>query len=100
MIDFGKILGFQWDNGNLSKSMEKHGVTPRAAERVFLDRRLLVLRDETHSGAEPRFHAYGESPQGRKLLVSFTLRDNDTLIRIISARAMSRKERQRYAQDI
>ena len=100
MIDFGKILGFQWDPGNLSKSMEKHGVTPREAEQVFLDPHLLVLRDEAHSDVEPRFHGYGQSPQGRKLLVSFTLRDSDTMIRVISIRDMSRKERQRYAQEI
>jgi uncharacterized DUF497 family protein len=99
MIDFGKNTGFQWDRGNLSKSIEKHGVTPREAEQVFLDPKLLVLRDETHSSTELRFHAYGESPRGRKLLVSFTLRNSETIIRIISTRDMSRKERQRYAEE-
>jgi len=99
MIDFGKIVGFDWDDGNVRKSAEKHSVTPREAEQVFLDRRMLVLADEDHSGAEKRFHAYGKSAAGRLLLVSFTLRKNDTTIRVISARNMSRRERQRYAEE-
>jgi hypothetical protein len=99
MIDFGRIVGFDWDDGNSQKSADKHGVGAREAEQVFLDPRLLILNDEEHSGHEKRFHAYGQSTEGRLLLVSFTLRDSETLIRIISARNMSRKERQRYAEE-
>lgn len=99
MIDFGRIVGFDWDAGNIHKSADKHDVDPREAEQVFLDRHLLVLVDEDHSADEGRFHAYGRSMAGRLLLVSFTLRQNETLIRIISARNMSRRERQRYAEE-
>lgn len=99
MIDFSRIVGFEWDDGNVRKSAEKHGVDPREAEQVFLDPRLLILIDEEHSGEEKRFHAYGQSATGRLPLVSFTLRQSETLIRVISARNMSRKERQRYAEE-
>lgn len=99
MIDFGGIVGFDWDEGNIRKSADKHGVSPREAEQVFLDPRLLILTDDEHSGAEKRFHAYGQSATGRLLLVSFTLRHSETTIRVISARNMSRRERQRYAEE-
>lgn len=100
MIDFSRIVGFDWDAGNITKSVDKHSVDLREAEQAFLDRRLLVLVDESHSDDEKRFHAYGQSMDGRLLLVSFTLRQNYTMIRVISARDMSRKERQRYAEKI
>ncbi len=99
MIDFGRIVGFDWDEGNVRKSAEKHSVSTREAEQVFLDPRLLILIDEEHSGDEERFHAYARSPNGRMLLISFTLRQDKTLIRIISARNMSRRERERYAEE-
>ncbi|MEJ2624191.1 MAG: BrnT family toxin [Pseudolabrys sp.] len=99
MIDFGSIVGFDWDEGNIRKSADKHGVDFREAEQVFLDPRLLILVDEEHGGEKKRFHAYGQSAAGRLLLVSFTLRQRETLIRVISARNMSRKERQRYAEE-
>lgn len=99
MIDFGSIVGFDWDEGNVRKSADKHGVNARQSEQVFLDPKLLILADEEHSRTEKRFHAYGQSAAGRLLLVSFTLRQSDTIIRVISARDMSRKERQRYAEE-
>jgi uncharacterized DUF497 family protein len=99
MIDLGEIVGFEWDDGNNRKSVDKHDVSPREAEQVFLDPRLMILTDDDHSGAEKRFHAYGQSANGRLLLVSFTLRHDETTIRVISARNMSRRERQRYAEE-
>jgi len=98
MLDFTLIVGFEWDDGNSRKSLDKHGVEQPEAEQVFLDPRLLVLDDDQHSGAEERFHAYGQAATGRLLLLSFTLRHNGTVLRIISARDMSRRERNRYAQ--
>jgi hypothetical protein len=98
MLDFSQF-GFDWNDGNSSKSLDKHGVSQQEAEQVFVDPRVLVLVDEKHSGEEKRFHAYGTTPLGRRLQVSFTLRQNETLIRVISSRNMSRKERARYEQE-
>jgi uncharacterized DUF497 family protein len=98
MLDFGQ-LGFDWDDGNSSKSLDKHGVSQQEAEQVFVDPRVLVFVDEKHSGEEQRFHAYGRTALGRLLQVSFTLRQDETLIRVISSRNMSRKERARYEQE-
>jgi uncharacterized DUF497 family protein len=98
MLDFGQ-LGFDWDDGNSSKSLDKHGVSQQGAEQVFVDPRVLVFVDEKHSGEEQRFHAYGRTALGRLLEVSFTLRQDETLISVISSRNMSRKERTRYEQE-
>jgi hypothetical protein len=99
VIDLARIVGFDWDEGNTHKSSDKHGVSQLEAEQVFLDPRVRVMVDEKHSGAEKRFHAYGQDATGRKLQVSFTLRDNDSLIRVISTRSMSRRERSRYEEE-
>ena len=98
MLDLGPLT-FDWDEGNSRKSLEKHDVSQQEAEQVFVDPRVLVLVDDKHSGEEPRLHAYGRTTAGRRLQVSFTLRQNETLIRVISARNMSRKERARYEEE-
>ena len=99
MLDFAQIARFDWDLGNTEKSLGKHGVSQREAEEIFLDPGLLVLVDDKHSGEEPSYHAYGGTAAGRLLQASFTTRRNATLIRVISARPMSRKERARYGQE-
>jgi uncharacterized DUF497 family protein len=99
MIDLERVVGFDWDDGNARKSLEKHGVSQREAEEVFEDPFLRILVDAKHSSDEGRFHAYGGNFTGRKLQVSFTLRDDGTLIRVISARPMSRRERARYEEE-
>jgi len=96
MISFDAVVGFDWDAGNARKN-EKHGVTQAEAEEVFLHRPLVVAPDAAHRAAgELRFHALGETRQGRRLHLTFTLRRNGTLIRVISARDMHRKERAIY----
>ena len=98
MIDRQRIEGFEWDQGNARKN-EKHGVTQAEAEQIFVNQPLLLLPDEEHSHSELRFHALGKTNEGRLIHISFILRDNGTRIRIISARAMHRKERSIYGQE-
>jgi uncharacterized DUF497 family protein len=99
MIDLKRIAGFDWDDGNSRKSADKHGVSQAEAEQVFLNTPLLLLHDAGHSATEQRHHAYGKTHAGRLLQVTFTLRQNATLLRIISVRPMSAKERMRYAEE-
>jgi uncharacterized DUF497 family protein len=99
MLDLARIVGFDWDDGNARKSLDKHGVSPKEAEEVFLDQRLLVLEDVKHSQSEERFQALGKTLADRELHVSFTLREDGTKIRVISARQMNRKERVHYEQE-
>jgi uncharacterized protein len=96
MIDWARVVGFDWDAGNERKSADKHGVSQTEAEQAFFHRPLLVLEDERHSASELRFHALGRTEAGRLLHVTFTLRGDATLIRVISARDMSARERTVY----
>lgn len=98
MLIFERVEGFEWDEGNARKSSDKHGVSQAEAEQIFFNEPLLVVTDEKHSAQEPRFHALGQSDENRLLHVTFTLRREGALIRVISARNMHRKERTRYEQ--
>lgn len=96
MIDWAQITGFEWDEGNSRKNEEKHGVSQSEAEQLFFNEPLLVLGDGKHSQREVRYHALGKTDDVRLLHITFTLRASGTLIRIISARDMHRKERAIY----
>ena len=97
MLNWANITGFDWDAGNERKN-EKHGVTIAEAEQVFFNEPLLLLHDQMHSQQEVRLHALGVTDDGRRLHISFTLRQSHQLIRVISARDMNRKERAAYEQ--
>lgn len=97
-MDMDVIVGFDWDEGNVRKNV-RHGVSLGEAEQVFLNRPLATVPDTRHSQDEVRYHALGQTNRGRRLQVSFTLRGGGTLIRVISARDMSRKERMTYDQE-
>ena len=99
MFDLTQIEGFEWDEGNNRKSVEKHDVSQAEAEQVFFNDPLLILEDIGHSSRETRLHALGRTDAGRLLHISFTLRSGGKLIRVISARTMHRKERLRYEQE-
>ena len=95
VIDFDKLEGFQWDQGNIDKNPRKHGVTNLESEQIFFNEPLIVTSDTIHStGEEKRFYALGRTDNEKYLTVVFTLRKN--LIRIISARIMSKKEKEIY----
>jgi len=91
MDPLAECVGFDWDEGNLLKNWEKHGVSAFECEQVFFNRPLIAAPDEAHSSAEPRFYALGQTDASRLLFIAFTIRGR--LIRVISARDMSRRER-------
>ena len=97
MMDLNGVTGFDWDNGNERKN-DKHGVSMAEAEQIFFNTPLLLLEDESHSQNEIRLHALGQTDVGRGLHITFTLRQTGTLIRVISARDLHRKERAIYDQ--
>ena len=98
MIDLDQIAGFDWDAGNSRKSADKHDVSQAEAEGIFFNDPLIVVEDARHSELERRFSALGKTAQDRLLHITFTLRKNGTMIRVISARDMHRKERRAYEQ--
>ena len=91
---FSECEGFQWDAANADKIWERHQVAPTESEEIFLNHPLVVGDDEKHSATEGRLYALGQTDTARLLFVAFTIRGR--LIRVISARDMSRKEREVY----
>ena len=93
-VEIEKCIGFDWDEGNFLKNWEKHRVSVSECEQIFFNRPLITAYDKNHSKQELRFYALGHTDAGRRLFVVFTVRE--ALIRVISARNMNRKERERY----
>src|SRR5260364_311243 len=98
LMDFSAVAGFDWTAGNARKSAVKDDVSEIEAEQVFFNQPLLVVEDAAHSQTDSRWHALGVTDAGRCLHITFTLRAHNTLLRVISARAMSHKERKLYEQ--
>jgi len=96
MLDLSLLDGFEWDIGNLTKNWERHQVSSVECEEVFLNMPLLLVDDPQHSSAEMRYYVLSQTNAGRVLFIAFTVRN--TKIRVISARPMSRKERQVYGK--
>jgi uncharacterized protein len=86
--------GFQWDEGNSGKNWITHRVSQGEAEQVFFNRPLVIQEGEQRSEQELRYYALGQTDAGRRLFIVFTL--CNLLIRVISARDMSRRERRVY----
>jgi len=90
-------IRFEWDVWNGQKNELKHGVSTLEAESAFFDPGYLLFSDVRHSTAdEERMILYGKSMEGRILMVGFTFRQN--MVRIITARPGSRKERSIYEE--
>lgn len=86
--------GFEWDRGNKNKNFIKHHVLNSECEQIFFNEPLVIFDDEGHSNTEKRFFALGKTDRGRRLMIVFTVRKG--LLRVISARDMSRKEKKLY----
>jgi len=89
-----ECTGFDWDDANAAKIWSTHEVSPMECEQAFFNLPLVAANDERHSDAEARYYVLGQSDAGRRLFVVVTVRDD--LLRVISARPMSRKERKVY----
>jgi uncharacterized DUF497 family protein len=87
-------IGFDWDDANAIKNWERHRVTPEEAEDIFFHDPFVVRSDASHSRSEKRYLALGQTAQGRRLFVAFTIRRK--LIRVISLRDMSKREIEEY----
>lgn len=89
-------LRFDWDEKKNRSNQRKHGVSFQEARTVFYDESAIEFDDPDHSADEARFLLLGVSFRLRLLLVCHCLRENESVIRIISARRATRKERSFY----
>ena len=83
--------GFDWDKSNSDKNWIRHQVTRNECEQVFFNEPKIINEDKKHSQLEGRFYLLGITDRKRLLFLVFVLRGK--LIRVISARDMSEKER-------
>ncbi len=93
-MDISQHTEFEWDHGNAEKNWTKHRVSQTECEQIFFHQPVVVSDDAGHSQTETRFHALGQTDQGRRLFLTFTVRRD--LIRVISAREMNRNEQEVY----
>ncbi len=91
-------LRFDWNSRKSAANKRKHGVSFEEARTVFYDDRALLIEDPENEDQEDRFVLLGISAALRTLVVCHCYREEDSLIRIISARKANRKERQDYEQ--
>ena len=89
-------ISFSWDDRKNSSNQKKHGVSFEEAQSVFFDEKAIEYFDPDHSESEDRFLMLGQSYRLRILVVSYTLRNDGTEIRIISARKATKKEQKAY----
>jgi uncharacterized DUF497 family protein len=91
---FSQCAGFEWDKHAALKKWGEHRVAPQECEGVLFNSPLVVGSDLKHSAGEPRYYCLGGTDAGRMLYLVFTVRGS--LIRVISARDVNRKEKEVY----
>ena len=89
-------LRFEWDPSKDRANQRKHGVSFEEAQSVFHDHQALQFWDEGHAQSEDRFLLLGLSARLRILMVCHCVREAGNVIRIISARKATAKERRHY----
>lgn len=86
-------------NGTKNKNAvnkKKHGISFEEAKTVFYDEEALLIDDPEHSKDEERFIILGFSNMANMLVVCHCYRENETVIRIISARKATKNEAKQY----
>lgn len=93
-------MRFEWDSSKAAENLRKHGVNFEEASTVFFDDHTKVAADPEHSHEEDRFLAVGLSAKQRLLIVVHCYREPDEVIRIISARKLTKSERKQFEEGL
>jgi uncharacterized DUF497 family protein len=91
-----KHLNFEWDTNKAKTNIKKHGVSFDEAKSVFYDEYAIQYYDPEHSDSEDRFILLGNSFQLNTVVVCHCFREEETIVRIISARKADKDEEQVY----
>jgi uncharacterized protein len=89
-------IRFVWEPVKAEENLKKHGVSFDEAQSVFYDEYATEFYDDTHSEWEDRFLLLGLSSHRRLVMVCHCYRENDSVIRIISARKATTSEAKFY----
>jgi hypothetical protein len=87
-------MTYQWDPNKAKSNQKKHGVRFADAVSVFEDENAITIEDERET--ESRFITIGRDILLRILVVVYTFRGH--IIRIISARKATVRERKNYEE--
>ena len=94
------MIVFDWDENKNQKNQVKHGISFEEAKTVFWDDNAIMFDDVAHSEVEDRFLLLGMSDDSNVCIVCHCYRESDSIIRIISARKATKKEKERYVRGI
>src|SRR5713101_1185231 len=94
------MLRFDWDERKNKSNRIKHGVWFEEVQSVFNDPHGRLFYDPEHSEHEDRFILLGVSSAARTLIVVHCYKENDSVVRIVSARKATRKEVRFYEEGI
>lgn len=93
-----KMLAFEWDNSKAELNLKKHGISFEEAKTIFDDDNARLILDPDHSNQEERFILLGMSYTLKVLTVVHCYRNNEGVIRIISARKSTKNEAKHYKE--
>ncbi|MEM6840332.1 MAG: BrnT family toxin [Cyanobacteria bacterium P01_C01_bin.120] len=89
-------ITFEWDNRKAQQNEKKHGISFEEARTAFYDENARLTSDPDHSQDEDRYILLGLSAVLRVLIVCHVYRQDDEVIRLISARKATKREQQQY----
>ncbi|MCB0325108.1 MAG: BrnT family toxin [Bdellovibrionales bacterium] len=89
-------IEFAWNKAKATANLKKHGVSFEEAQTVFFDEHARQLPD--HPGVEERFVMLGLSARLRILVVCHCYREDNQVIRILSARKATKREKKAYEE--
>ena len=87
------MIRFDWDEKKNRANVKKHGVPFEEAQNVFFDESAIIYDNPDHSEDGDRFLIIGRSFKLRVLFVCYCYQPDDSVIRMISARKATAKER-------
>lgn len=91
-------INFTWDEKKNEINKKKHGLSFEEAREVFGDENAILFDDPDHSIEEERFLIIGAIRSEKICIVSHCYRDNDNVIRLISARKATKNEKKIYKE--
>lgn len=93
-----KEIKFTWDDNKNNINKKKHGLSFEEAKEVFGDENAILFDDPDHSLEEDRFLIIGMIKSAKVCIVSHCYRDDDSTIRLISAREATKNEKRIYQE--
>ena len=95
-----RIMHFEWDEKKNRKNFAKHGIWFEEAQTLWADENAIEFLDPDHGDEESRFLRVGHSLKERLLLVVFCEKLDGDVVRLISARKTTKKEKREYEEGI